>query len=73
MFSTMVFIVDDIKHNNIKINDLTVRLHNTLALVSVLQCINTKVQTSMRTVIIAWIKDNFILHYLIPESLSSFI
>ena len=73
MFSTMVFIVDDIKHNNIKVNDLTVRLHNTLALVSVLQCINTKVQTSMRTVIIAWIKDNFILHYLIPESLSSFI
>ena len=42
----MEFIVEDIKHINVKVNVLTLlSLQNTLSSVSLLQCINTKVQT----------------------------
>lgn len=80
MFSTMEFIVQDIKHNNVKINgewfDISMSAEYFIPSLSV-TVYNTKVQTSMRTIIsamsIARVKDNSIPHYLVPESLSSFI
>lgn len=80
MFSTMEFIVQDIKHNNVKINgewfDISKSAEYFIPSLSV-TVYNTKAQTSMRTIIsamsIARVKDNSIPRYLVPESLSSFI